>query len=66
MCCNIIELHKKNGKANNKNIREVKSESHLQKFNDAVDFITKKFGKYEQEREEREEIINNLMKMLLN
>ena len=40
--------------------KQIKDQSHLQKLSDAVDFITTKFDKYEQERKEREEIINNL------
>ena len=32
----------------------------MEELSDAVDFITKKFDKYEKERKEREEIINNL------
>ena len=40
--------------------KQIKGKSHLQELSDAVDFITKKFDKYEQERKEREEIINNL------
>ena len=40
--------------------KQIKSESHLQELSDAVDFITKKFDKYEQEKKEREEIVNNL------
>ena len=39
---------------------QIKGESHLQELSDTVDFIIKKFDKYEQERKEREEIINNL------
>ena len=37
--------------------KQIKGESHLQEFSGAVDFITKKFDKCEQERQEREEII---------
>ena len=33
--------------------KQIKSESHLQELSDAVDFITKKFDKYEQEKKER-------------
>ena len=40
--------------------KQIKGESHLQELSDAVDFITKKFDKYEQERKGREEIVNNL------
>ena len=40
--------------------KQIKGESHLQELSDTVDFIIKKFDKYEQERKEREEIINNL------
>ena len=40
--------------------KQIKGESHLQALSDAVHFITKKFDKYEQERKEKEEIINNL------
>ena len=69
MCQNIIELHKKKIEKqitqildNTNELKEIKmkGESHLQELSDAVDFITKKFDKYEQERKEREEIINNL------
>ena len=42
--------------------KQIKDESHLQELSEAVNFITKKFNKYEQERTEKEEIINNLMK----
>ena len=42
--------------------KQIKGESHQQEPSNAVDFITKKFDKYKQERKEREEIINNLMK----
>ena len=42
--------------------KQVKGESHLNELSDAVYFITKKFDKYEKERKEREEIINNLAK----
>lgn len=34
---------------------------HLQELSNVVDFITKKFDTYEQERKERERGINNLM-----
>ena len=68
MCHNIIKLHKKIEKqitqifdnTNELKEKQIKGESHLQELSDAVDFITKKFDKYEQERKEREEIINNL------
>ena len=40
--------------------KQIKGKSHLQELSDAAYFITKKFDKYEQERKEREEIINNL------
>ena len=40
--------------------KQIKGESHLQELSDTVDFIIKKFDKYEQERKEREKIINNL------
>ena len=40
--------------------KQIKGESHLQELSDTVDFIIKKFDKYEQERKQREEIINNL------
>ena len=40
--------------------KQIKGESHQQELSDTVDFIIKKFDKYEQERKEREEIINNL------
>ena len=40
--------------------KQIKGESHLQELSDTVDFIIKKFDKYEQEGKEREEIINNL------
>ena len=40
--------------------KQIKGESHLQELSDAVDFVTKKFDKYEHERKKREEIINNL------
>ena len=39
--------------------KQIKGESHLQELSDAVDFVTKKFDKYEHERKKREEIINN-------
>ena len=45
---------------NELNEKQIKGESHLQELSDTVDFIIKKFDKYEQERKEREEIINNL------
>ena len=68
MCHNIIELHKKIekqitqifGNTNELKEKQIKGESHLEELSDAVDFITKKFDKYKQERKEREEIINNL------
>ena len=68
MCHNIIKLHKKIEKqitqifdnTNELKEKQIKGESHLQELSDAVDFITKKFDKYEQERKEREEMINNL------
>ena len=44
--------------------KQIKGESHLQELSDAVDFITKKFDKYEQERKEREEIITNLTEIV--
>ena len=40
--------------------KQIKGESHLQELSDAVDFIIKKFDKYEQERKEKEETINIL------
>ena len=33
--------------------KQIKGESHLQELSDTVDFIIKKFDKYEQERKER-------------
>ena len=42
--------------------KNIKGKSHLQKLSNAVDFITKKFGKYKQELKEREEIMNNFTK----
>ena len=45
---------------NNTNELKEKGKSHLLELSDAVDFITKKFDKCEQERKDREEIINNL------
>ena len=61
-------MHKKKEKQvtqifnNTKELKEkqIKGESHLQGLSNGVDFINKKFDKYEQERKEREEIINNL------
>ena len=68
MCHNIIELHKKIenqitqifDNTNQLKEKQIKGESHLQELSDAVDFITKKFDKCEEERKEREEIINKL------
>ena len=47
-------------KTNKLKEKQIESQSHLQELSDAVDFITKKFDTYEQERKERGEIINNL------
>ena len=68
MCHNIIELHKKIEKqithilnsTNELKEKQIKGESHLLEPIDAMEFITKKFDTYEQEKKEREEIINNL------
>ena len=40
--------------------KQIKGENHLHELSDAVDFITKKLDKHEQERKEGEEIITNL------
>ena len=42
--------------------RQTKGKSHLLQLSDAVDYITKKFDKYKQERKERKDVINNLTK----
>ena len=68
MCHNIIELHKTIEKQithifNNTNDlkeKQIKGDSHMQELSNGVDFITKKFDKYQKERNERKEIINNL------
>ena len=49
---------------NELNEKQIKGKSHLQELSDAVNFITKKFDKYEQERKEREEIITNLTEIV--
>ena len=46
--------------------KQIKSKSHLREQDHSVDFITKKFEKYKQERKEREEIINNLTENVVN
>ena len=42
--------------------KQTKGKSHLRQLSDAVDYITKKFDKYKQERKERKDVINNLTK----
>ena len=67
MCHIITELLKKIEKqithifdnTNELKEKQIKDESHLLELSRAVDFITKTFDTYEQERKEREEIINN-------
>ena len=62
VCHNITELHKKIenqitqifDNTNELKEKQIKGESHLQELSDAVDFIIKKFDKYEQERKDRE------------
>ena len=49
---------------NELNEKQIKGKSYLRELSDAVDFITKKFDKYEQERKEREEIITNLTEIV--
>ena len=68
MCHNIIEFHEQIekqiihifGNTNKLKEKQIKSKCQLQELRDAVDFITKKFDIYKQERKEREEIIKNL------
>ena len=68
VCHNIIEFHKQIekqiihifGNTNKLKEKQIKSKCQLQELRDSVDFITKKFDIYKQERKEREEIIKNL------
>ena len=39
---------------------QIKGELQFNELNETVEFITKKFDQYEEEREKREKIINNL------
>ena len=63
MCRNIIEL-RKNRKTTNifsdtikLKEKQIKRESHLQEVSNAVDFVTKKFDPYKQERKKGEKTI---------
>ena len=39
---------------------QIKGDLQFNELNETVEFITKKFDQYEEEREKREKIINNL------